>query len=207
MAIPPPTAAPTRRSPLHWTGRHLAAWDWDEVTAINRRLCHKGRAQHGANPDSHPRVAVEWTRRQLRALTLGEALEHLGRCQRQEPFFFFNESTFTEIARGLGQRVFASFTPLRRREATQALVRHVAGLLPHDALTEIVAAMWRPIRPAPGDRVRTLRGGLTGTAVGLGPDGRVHWRPDCASVHLITVPELLLRLPPASPLPSSKDSL
>lgn len=170
------------------------AWDWGEVTAINQSLCRRGRAQHGLNPEAHALVAADWEVARACALPLLDVLEHLHRSHRREPFFFFNESTFSQIGRELCGQVFASLPALRRRETTTAIVRFVAGLMERAAMVEIVENLWSPMRPEPGDRVRTLRGSLVGTVLGTAPDGRVHWLPDCASVRLITLPELLLRI-------------
>jgi hypothetical protein len=180
-------------SPLTRADRHFAAWDWSAVIAINQHLCRKGRAQHGLNPDSHSLVAADWEVARACALSLLDVLDHLHRSHRREPFFFFNESTFTQVGRELSGVVFAPLPALRRRETTHAVVRFVAGLLERAEMVEIVENLWSPLRPEPGDRVRTLRGSLVGTVLGTAPDGRIHWLPDCASVRLITLPELLLR--------------
>ena len=45
----------------------------------------------------------------------------------------------------------------------------------------------------PGDRVKTLRGSVTGTMVRVDPDGRVVWRAD-SGAELIALPESLLKV-------------
>ena len=45
----------------------------------------------------------------------------------------------------------------------------------------------------PGDRVKTLRGSVTGTMVRVEPDGRVVWRAD-SGAELIALPESLLKV-------------
>jgi hypothetical protein len=203
---PPQSESPSfvAASPLAQMDRHIASWDWSAVTAANQHLCRKGSAQHGLNPRSHPRVAAEWEVCRACPLSLMEVLEHLLRCHRREPFFFFNESTFSHVSRNLGGRVFASLPVLRRRETVTAIVRYVAGLMERSAMVEIVETMWRPICPEPGDRVRTIRGSLVGTVLGIGLDGRIHWQPDCASVRVMTLPELLLRTNFVATVPESR---
>jgi hypothetical protein len=44
----------------------------------------------------------------------------------------------------------------------------------------------------PGDRVKTLRGSMSGTILRLLPDGRVVWRAD-SGAELIALPEALLK--------------
>jgi hypothetical protein len=44
----------------------------------------------------------------------------------------------------------------------------------------------------PGDRVKTLRGSMSGTIVRLLPDGRVVWRAD-SGTELTALPESLIR--------------
>jgi hypothetical protein len=197
------TAPPAPSSPLALLDRHIASWDWSVVIGINQHLCRKGSAQHGLNPDSHSLVAADWEVARACSLPLLEIIDHLHRCHRREPFFFFNESTFTRVSRELCSMAFASLSSLRRREATTAVVRYVAGLLERPKMIEVVEAMWWPLRPEPGDRVRTLRGSLVGTALGIGLDGRIHWQPDCANVRVITLPELLMRM---NPLPDRSES-
>ena len=45
----------------------------------------------------------------------------------------------------------------------------------------------------PGDRVKTMRGSMSGTIVRLLPDGRVLWRAD-SGAELTTLPESLLKV-------------
>jgi len=44
----------------------------------------------------------------------------------------------------------------------------------------------------PGDRVRTLRGSMSGVVVRVEPDGRLLWRTD-SGADLFSLPEALLR--------------
>jgi hypothetical protein len=43
----------------------------------------------------------------------------------------------------------------------------------------------------PGDRVKTLRGTMSGTVLGILPDGRIHWRAD-SGPELMALPESLM---------------
>jgi hypothetical protein len=45
----------------------------------------------------------------------------------------------------------------------------------------------------PGDRVKTLKGSLSGVVRKILPDGRIVWRPDDNKAELTALPESLLR--------------
>ena len=87
--------------------------------------------------------------------------------------------------------IFAELPAIRRREITSAVAHYIAGVLPREAMAEIVDSLWQSAQLAPGDRVRTLRGTLRGVIVRMLDDGRVAWRPDGAAGELIALPESL----------------
>ena len=117
---PPPseTALSVTPSPLARTDHHIAPWDWGVVSTINQHLCRKGSAQHGLNPETHSLVAADWEVTRVCALALSDVLDHLHRCQRREPFFFFNESTFTRVSRDLCSSIDSTkpMSPLKTPE-------------------------------------------------------------------------------------------
>jgi len=45
----------------------------------------------------------------------------------------------------------------------------------------------------PGDRVKTLKGSLSGVVRKILPDGRIVWQPDDNEAELTALPESLLR--------------
>jgi len=69
----------------------------------------------------------------------------------------------------------------------------VAGVLDHESLARIVNELSTTADFRPGDRVKTLRGSVTGTIVRMEPDGRVIWRAD-SGAELTALPESLLKL-------------
>ena len=73
-----------------------------------------------------------------------------------------------------------------------AIAHCIAGVLDHEAMTEIVEGLCDVAEFKPGDRVKTLRGAATGIVVRLHADGRVVWKPDGAEVELMASPESLL---------------
>ena len=94
---PPGGAGP--ESPLQTRAAFLQNWDWQSVVRLNRGVCERGRAQHGANSESFEAVGREWNARRSVETSLGETLDYLRRCHRQAPFLFFNGNTFAEIGR------------------------------------------------------------------------------------------------------------
>ena len=69
---------------------------------------------------------------------------------------------------------------------------YIAGVLPWDAMAEVVDALSAAADWKPGDRVKTLRGSLHGVVVRLLEDGRVVWRPDGTDSELTGLPESLV---------------
>ena len=73
-----------------------------------------------------------------------------------------------------------------------ALAHFIAGVLDHDSMAQIVDELSEAADLQPGDRVKTLRGSMSGTILRLLPDGRVVWRTD-SGTELTSLPESLTR--------------
>ena len=84
----------------------------------------------------------------------------------------------------------------RKREVSSVIAHYVAGVLDREAMVESVESLCQSADLKAGDRVKTLRGSLTGAIVRLLPDGRVAWQPDGGSSELVALPESLVLLPP-----------
>lgn len=179
-------------SPLQARAAFLQNWDWQSVVRLNRGVCERGRAQHGTNSESFEKVRQEWDQRRCIETTLGETLDYLRHCHRQAPFLFFNGNTFADIARTFSDYLFAELPHGRRREATSAVAHYVAGVLDGDDMAKVLQDLCEAADFYPGERVRTLRGSMTGTIISIQPDGRVVWRTD-SGAELIALPEALLR--------------
>jgi hypothetical protein len=82
----------------------------------------------------------------------------LRQCHRRAPFLFFNGNTFADVGRALVDLIFAELPTSRRREVMSAVAHYIAGVLPREAMVEIVEALFESADFAPGDRVKTLRG-------------------------------------------------
>jgi hypothetical protein len=74
-----------------------------------------------------------------------------------------------------------------------AVAHYIAGVLPREAMVEIVDSLSESADWKAGDRVKTLRGSLRGTIVRTLRDGRVVWKPDGANNELTCLPESLAR--------------
>jgi hypothetical protein len=72
-----------------------------------------------------------------------------------------------------------------------AVAHYIAGVLPWEAMVEIVESLSETADWKPGDRVKTLRGSLRGVIVRVLEDGRVAWRPDGTESELMALPESL----------------
>ncbi|MCX6917428.1 MAG: hypothetical protein NT167_31075 [Verrucomicrobia bacterium] len=88
--------------------------------------------------------------------------------------------------------VFAELPTTRRREVMSAVAHHIAGVLDHESMAQIVNELSEAADFGPGDRVKTLRGSMSGTIVRVLSDGRVVWRAD-SGAELTALPESLLR--------------
>jgi hypothetical protein len=73
-----------------------------------------------------------------------------------------------------------------------AVAHYIAGVLPWEAMVDIVETLSQSAEFKPGDRVKTLRGSTHGVIVRLLEDGRVVWRPDGTESELTGLPESLL---------------
>ncbi len=87
--------------------------------------------------------------------------------------------------------VFADLTTGRRREVMSAVAHYIAGVLPWEAMVEIVDSLSRTADWKPGDRVKTLRGSLHGKILRLLEGGRVVWQPEGTESELTALPESL----------------
>ena len=187
---------PGEQSPLQARAQFLKNRSWDLVIGLNRGACARGGAQHGQNSESHAAVAAEWEAKQKQVLSLGETIEFLRSCHRRAPFLFFNGNTFADVGRALVDLIFAELSTGRRREVMSAVAHYIAGVLPREAMVEIVEALFESADFKPGDQVKTLRGSTHGVIVRLADDGRVVWRPDGTDSELMALPESLLRKSP-----------
>ena len=70
-----------------------------------------------------------------------------------------------------------------------AVAHYIAGVLPWEAMEEIIGVASPRFNWIPGDRVKTLRGSLHGIVVKVSEDGRILWRPDGTKHDLIAMPE------------------
>jgi len=73
-----------------------------------------------------------------------------------------------------------------------AVAHYIAGVLPREAMVEIIETLSRSADLNPGDRVQTLRGTTRGVILRKLGDGRVVWRVDGSGTELTSVPESLI---------------
>ena len=180
-------------SPLQGRAAFIKNWDWQSVTSFNRGACERGKAQFGHNSEAHAQVRQRWETVHPQVLTLGEALDFLLQCHRSAPFLFFNGNTFGEIARRIVDAVFVEFPLARRREAGSLAAHYVAGVLDRKSMESGLIALGELADFKPGDRVKTLKGSMSGKIVRVLADGRVVWRVD-SGAELTALPESLIRL-------------
>ena len=105
---------------------------------------------------------------------------------------FFNGNTLADVGRQLVAALFAELSTTRRREVMSAVAHYIAGMLDHQSMTQIVNELSEAADLRAGDRVKTLRGSMSGTIVRVLPDGRVVWRADSGG-ELTALPESLVR--------------
>jgi hypothetical protein len=179
-------------APLQSRAHFLQNWDWASVAAVNRGLCARGGAQHGANREAHEAVAQDWEGWRQSELTLGEVLDLLRSCHRRAPFLFFNGNTFAELGRTLATAVFADLPTLRRKETASAVAHYITGVLDREAMAGVMRDLAKAAQFATGDRVKTMRGSLRGVITRVLDDGRVAVRPDGSASELLSLPESLL---------------
>jgi hypothetical protein len=186
-----PRGSPGEQSPLQTRAAFLKNRSWELVVSLNRAACARGGAQHGTTSEGYAAVEAEWHRLQCETQSLAEIIEFLRSCHKRAPFLFFNGNTFADIGRTVVDYVFADLPTSRRREVMSAVAHYIAGVLPWDAMAEIVNSLSRTAELKPGDRVKTLRGSLTGRVIRMLDDGRVVWKPQGAASELIALPESL----------------
>jgi hypothetical protein len=180
-------------APLQGRAKFLQNWDWVSVSQINGGLCERGRAQRGINPETHATVAQEWEKCRAEELSLLETFEFLRSCHRRAPFLFFNGNTFAEIGRALTNALLRELPFHRRKEAASATAHFVTGVLDLDSMVRTFDELCAAADLKPGDRVKTLRGSMSGTILRVLEDGRVVWRAD-SGAELTGLPESLLKL-------------
>ena len=178
----------TAKSPLAAQAAFLKDWSWELVVSLNRGACEQGAAQHGFNRETLVATASEWADRHQQEFSFFELVEFLQQCHRSNPFLFLNEHTFAEIGRQVATAHFAEIPKARRREIAGTLGDHILGLVERDAVVEIVASLWSAVELRVGDRVKTLRGSLTGVVREVLADGRVVWQPAGSKLELISPP-------------------
>ncbi len=88
--------------------------------------------------------------------------------------------------------LFADLSTGRRREVMSAVAHYIAGVLPWEAMVDIVESLSESADWKPGDCVKTLRGSMGGTILRVLADGRVVWRAD-SGAELTALPESLIR--------------
>ena len=180
-------------SPLQARAAFLKNWDWVTVIHINRGACERSRAQHGINSETGAACAADWEKLRAETLTLGETLDCLRSYHRRAPFLFFNGNTFATIGRELALALFSDLPPSRKREISSIIGHYIAGVLDRESMISLVASLCEAADLQPGDRVKTLRGSMSGTLVRGLPDGRVVWRAD-SGAELTALPESLLKV-------------
>jgi len=180
------------QSPLQGRAAFIKNWDWQFVTSVNQGSCERGKAQFGHNTETYRQVQQRWQTLQSQTLTLGETLDFLLQCHRDAPFLFFNGNTFGEIARRIVDAVFIEFPLARRREAASLAAHYVAGVLDLKSMGAGLITLGELADFKSGDRIKTLKGSMSGTIVRVLKDGRVKWKTD-SGVELIALPESLIR--------------
>jgi hypothetical protein len=115
----------------------------------------------------------------------------LRQCHRRAPFLFFNGNTFAEVGRTTVDVVFAELSTSRRREVMSAVAHYIAGVLPWEAMKDIVESLSETADWKPGDRVKTLRGSLHGKILRSLEDSRIVWQPNGTTSELTALRESL----------------
>lgn len=180
-------------SPLQARAAFLKNWDWVALVSINRGACERSRAQHGINSETGAACAADWEKLRAETLTLGETLDRLRAYHRRAPFLFFNGNTFATIGRELALALFSDLQPNRKREVSSVIGHYIAGVLDRESMVSLVESLCETAELKPGDRVKTLRGSISGVILKILGDGRVVWQPDGTKSELTALPESLLR--------------
>jgi hypothetical protein len=120
----------------------------------------------------------------------------LRQCHRRASFLFFNGNIFADVGRTVVDFAFADLVASRRREVMSAVAHYVAGVLPWEAMSDIVESLSETADWKAGDRVKTLRGSTRGIIIQLQEDGWVIWRPNGTESELVALPESLVQFRP-----------
>lgn len=88
--------------------------------------------------------------------------------------------------------LFSDLVPGRRREVGSAVAHYIAGVLDREAMVQIIETLSQSANFKPGDRVKTLRGSLSGMIIRILDDGLVVWKPDGTDSELTGLPESLI---------------
>jgi hypothetical protein len=188
-----PRGSSGEQSPLQTRAAFLKKRSWELVISYNRGACARGGAQHGQNSESYAAVEASWRLKQTETLSFQETLDFLKSCHRRAPFLFFNGNTFADAGRVLTDYLFAELPVGRRREVMSAVAHYIAGVLDLQSMTGIVESLCESAEFKTGDRVKTLRGSISGVILKILGDGRIVWRPDGTKSELTALPESLLR--------------
>ena len=188
-----PRGSPGEQSPLQARAAFLKNWSWESVIGYNEGACARGGAQHGFNRETQEACRRDWEEKRTQIFSLAEFIEFLRQYHRRAPFLFFNGNTFADIARQIVAALFADLPTGRRREVMSAVAHYIAGVLPWEAMVEIVKSLAETANWKPGDRVRTLRGSLHGKILHVLEDGKIVWQPDNTDNELTALPENLRR--------------
>lgn len=132
----PSRGGPGEQSPIQTRATFLKNWNWNLVASLNRAACERGRAQHGANPQTGDSCARSWEEKRP-----VETLDFLRALHKSEPFLFYNGNTFADIGRRTCDAVFAGLQAIRRRELASTVAHYVAGVLDRDSMVRIVEAL------------------------------------------------------------------
>ena len=181
------------QSPLQARATFIKNWSWESVIGYNQGACARGGAQHGFNRETQETCRREWEEKRQQVLSLAEFIEFLRQYHRRAPFLFFNGNTFADIARQIIAALFADLSSGRRREVMSAVAHYVAGVLPWEAMVEIIESLCETTNWKPGDRVKTMRGSLHGKILRILDDGKIIWQPDDTDNELTALPENLRR--------------
>ncbi len=179
-------------SPLQARAAFLKNWDWLVVIRINRGACERSRAQHDLNSETSAACAADWEKLRVETLTLAETLDRLRSYHRRAPFLFFNGNTFATIGRELALALFSDLAPSRKRQVSSLIAHYIAGVLDRESMTTLVEGLCEAVEFKPGDRVKTMRGSMSGMILAVLPDGRVAWQADTGA-ELTGLPESLIR--------------
>lgn len=125
-------------------------------------------------------------------LTLAETRDQLRCYHRRAPFLFFNGNSFATSGRELALALFSDLAPRRKRQVSSLIAHYIAGVLDRENMTTLVEGLCETAEFQPGDRVKTMRGSVSGTILPVLPDGRFVWRADTGA-EPTGLPESLIR--------------